>query len=278
MAEACVLCSLDGGIAEITLNRPERLNAYNFEMAQELVRLFDELGKDDSVRVIIVTGAGRAFCAGADMAGGTKTFERRPAEGEGKEEAEAVPPGARLREVQPWKIPKPIIAAINGAAVGVGLTMPLQWDLRIAAEDAKLAFAFVQRGVITELSSTYILPRLIGVARASDLLLTGRTLLGKEAAELGLVNEALPRDEVLPRAREIAHYIVERCAPASVALTKRFIWEHLQADDPLEVAVREARALARLGRLPDAAEGVTAFIEKRKPSWKLGPSDAAEID
>jgi enoyl-CoA hydratase/carnithine racemase len=244
------------------------------------MRIFRELDADDSVRAIVVTGAGRAFCAGAELGGGEQTFQGmlesdRHGDSGGDE---VLPANARVRNIQPWKMRKPIIAAINGPAVGIGLTLPLQWDMRIAAADAKLAFAFVQRGVVTELASTYILPRLVGIARASDLLLTGRIFLGEEAAQLGVVNEALAREQVLPRAHEIARYIVEKCAPASVALTKRLIWEHLGYDDPYRASEREARGLARLGRMPDAAEGVVSFLQKRKPEWKLGPGDAPDID
>ncbi len=283
-SEDVVLCTKQDGIAELTLNRPERLNAFTPQMGAELIRLFHELDQDDSVRVIVVTGAGRGFCAGADLGGGEKTFKGPAAEpsqkAQGREESqeEVLPPNARARNIRPWNIEKPIIAAINGPAIGVGLTLPLQWDMRIVAEDAKLAFAFVQRGVVTELASTFILPRLVGIARASDLLLTGRTFLGREAAELGVANEALPRDEVLPRAREIARYIVERCAPASVALTKRLIWEHLGYDDPYLASQREAKGLARLGRLPDATEGVVSFLEKRPAQWKLRARDAPPLD
>jgi enoyl-CoA hydratase/carnithine racemase len=278
-----VRCEVREGVAELTLNRPDRLNAFTPQMGAALVERFRELDRDDSVRVIIVTGAGRAFCAGADLGAGEATFQgaarsdREPGPGAADEE-EVLPKEARAREIRPWQIPKPIIAAINGPAVGVGLTLALQWDLRIVAEDAKLSFAFVQRGVMTELASTYILPRLIGIARASDLLLTGRVFLGREAAELGVANEALPRPEVLPRAREIARYIVERCAPASVALTKRLIWEHLGHIDPYTASTREARGLARLGRLPDAAEGVTAFLQKRPARWTLTARDAPNVD
>ena len=274
MTEDTVLCEVKASVAELTLNRPERLNAFTPQMGAELIGAFKRLDEDDSVRAIIVTGAGRAFCAGADLGGGGETFAGR----ESGDAEEVLPREARLRIIQPWKIRKPIIAAINGAAVGMGLTMPLQWDLRIAAKDAKLSFAFVQRGIVTELASTYILPRLVGIARASDLLLTGRIFLGEEAAQLGVVNEALERDQVLPRAREIARYIAEKCAPASVALTKRLIWEHLGFDDPVAASEREARALARLGRLPDAAEGVMSLVQKRSPEWKMKPSDAPAID
>ena len=275
MAETTVLCEVKDGVAELTLNRPERMNAFSPQMAVELIQAFRRLGEDDSVRVIVVTGAGRAFCAGADLGGGDQTFAGRETDGDADE---VLPRDARARNIQPWKLPKPVIAAINGHAIGVGLTLPLQFDIRIAAVDAKLSFAFVQRGIMPEMASTYILPRLIGIARASDLLLTGRIFLGEEAARLGVVNEALAGEQVLPRAREIARYIVEKCAPASVALTKRMIWEHLTADDPLAVSEREARGMARLGRLPDAAEGVLSFVQKRKPEWKLKPSEAPDAD
>jgi enoyl-CoA hydratase/carnithine racemase len=275
MAESTVLCEVEDGVAELTLNRPERMNAYTPQMGAELIQAFRRLGEDDAVRVIVVTGAGRAFCAGADLGRGDETFSGREADGDADEVS---PRDSRARNIQPWKLPKPVIAAINGHAIGVGLTLPLQWDIRIAARDAKLSFAFVQRGIMPELASTYILPRLIGIARASDLLLTGRIFLGEEAAQLGVVNEALERDQVLPRAREIARYIVEKCAPASVALTKRMIWEHLNADDPLAVSERETRGMARLGRMPDAAEGVLSFVQKRPPEWKLKPSDAPDVD
>ena len=275
MAETTVLCEVKDGVAELTLNRPERMNAYTPQMGAELIQAFRRLGEDDSVRVIVVTGAGRAFCAGADLGRGDETFAGREADGDADEVS---PRDSRARNIQPWKLPKPVIAAINGHAIGVGLTLPLQWDIRIAAKDAKLSSAFVQRGIMPELASTYILPRLVGIARASDLLLTGRIFLGEEAAELGVVNEALEREQVLPRAREIARYIVEKCAPASVALTKRMIWEHLNANDPLEVSERETRGMARLGRMPDAAEGVLSFVQKRRPEWKLKPSDMPDAD
>ncbi len=275
MEKTTVLCEEKDGVAELTLNRPERMNAFTPQMAAELIQAFRRLDEDDSVRVIVVTGAGRAFCAGADLGGGGETFAGRETGGDADE---VLPRDARARVIQPWKLRKPVIAAINGHAVGVGLTLPLQWDIRIAARDAKLSFAFVQRGIMPELASTYILPRLIGIARASDLLLTGRIFLGEEAAQLGVVNEAVDCEQVLPRAREIARYIVEKCAPASVALTKRFIWEHLNAHDPLAVSEREARGMARLGRMPDAAEGVSSFVQKRRPDWKLKPSDVPDVD
>ncbi len=257
------------GIATITLNRPERMNAWTAQMGGEINEHLVRCDEDDAVRVIVVTGAGKAFCAGADLERGGETFA-----GGGTDSA-----GARPRRViQPWEVRKPIIAAINGAAVGVGMTLPLQYDMRVAATDAKLGFLFVRRGVMTELSSTWILPKLVGIARAADLLLSGRIVLGAEAAQLGLVNEAVPTAEVLPRALEMARNIAENCAPVSVALTKRMIWEHLGGPPPLEVAKREAKALWALGKMADSREGVQSFLEKRKPRWSLSVSkDTPEI-
>lgn len=257
------------GIALITLDRPARMNAWTAQMGVELNAHLLRCDTDDAVRVVIVTGAGRAFCAGADLERGGETF------------AGGETPGERVggQTIAPWEVRKPIIAAINGAAVGVGITLPLQYDLRVAAVDAKLGFLFVRRGVVTELSSTWILPRLVGIARASDLLLSGRIVTGAEAAQLGLVNEAVPTERVLPRAFEIAKEIAENCAPVSVALTKRMIWEHLGGPPPAEVARREGKALFALGRMADAHEGVTSFLEKRKPVFTLSPTkDAPELE
>ncbi len=264
MSEDLVLCDIKDGVAELTLNRPERLNAWTWQMGAQLNELLAKCGSDDSVRVIIVTGAGRAFCAGADLQRGARTFS-----GEGRD---AQPERNRRERVNPWDIPKPIIAAINGPAVGVGMTTPLQYDLRIAAKDAKLGFVFVQRGVMPELASTWILPRLIGVARAADLLMSGRILLGEEAAEIGLVNEAVAKEEVLPRARAIATYIATKAAPVSVAVTKRMIWDHLRIGDPELAMKREGKAFYQLGRGADSKEGVMAFVEKRPARWSLRPS------
>ena len=262
------LFDLKDGVATITLNRPERMNAWTAQMGAEINGHLVRCDEDDEVRAVVVTGAGRAFCAGADLERGGETFAGGGAD-----------PTARPRRViQPWEVRKPIIAAINGAAVGVGMTLPLQYDMRVAARDAKLGFLFVRRGVMTELSSTWILPRLVGIARAADLLLSGRIVLGEEAAALGLVNEAVVTADVLPRAHEITRNIADNCAPVSVALTKRMIWEHLGGPPPLEVAKREAKALWALGRMADAREGVQSFLEKRKQRWSLSPTkDIPEV-
>jgi enoyl-CoA hydratase/carnithine racemase len=229
-------------------------------MGAELNEAFAELEADDAVRAIVVTGAGRDFCVGADLERGGDTFKRENLEDRG---APARP------AIRPWEMATPIIAAINGSAVGVGLTLPMQWDIRVAAADAKLGFVFTRRGVIPEASSTWIVPRLVGVARAMDLLLTGRLFTGEEAAAMGLVGRAVERERVLPVALEIAGDIAANTAPVSVALTKRLVYEGLAEPDRNAAAAREGRAFWWSGRQADAAEGIRAFLEKRPPEWKL---------
>jgi enoyl-CoA hydratase/carnithine racemase len=283
--ETTILTELKEGIAQITLNRPERMNAFTWRMGHELNDALVRFDADDEVRAIVVTGAGRAFCAGADLSRGGKTFDRggRP-ESSARDSEEAGDerdrrPVDEQRRILPWKVRKPIIAAINGAAVGVGLTIPLQYDMRIVASDAKLGFVFVGRGIMPELASTWILPRLIGTARASDLLLSGRILLGEEAAQLGLCNEAVPKEQVLSRALEIARHIAVHAAPVSVAITKQMIWENFGVSDPAQAMRREAAPFAWIGSQPDAREGVMAFIEKREPRWSMKPTvDMPKLD
>jgi enoyl-CoA hydratase/carnithine racemase len=273
-AESTLLTEVNAdGVAEITLNRPDRMNAFTWQMGRELNDALVRFDADDDVRAIIVTGAGKAFCAGADLGRGGKTFDRGgrtdAAEKSGERPRDTGPVEERIH---PWQVRKPIIGALNGAAVGVGLTIPLQYDMRIVATDAKLGFVFVNRGIMPELASTWILPRLIGAARASDLLMTGRIILGEEAAQLGLCNEAVPKDQVLSRAREIASHIAVHSAPVSVAITKRMIWENFGVDDPAIAMKREGSTFAWIGSQPDAREGVLSFIEKREPEWKMKPS------
>ena len=256
-----ILLERQGGVAVVTLNRPDRRNAYNPRMGVELHQAFEELEGDDSVRAIVVTGAGRDFCVGADLERGGGTFNRS----DQTLRAER----ADRPALRPWEMTTPIIAAINGSAVGVGLTLPMQWDIRIAAADAKLGFVFNRRGVIPEANSTWIVPRLVGVAHAMDVLLTGRVFTGEEAAAMGLVSRAVPRDQVLPVALEIAQDIAANTAPVSVALTKRLVYEGLAEPDRNAAQAREGRAFWWTGRQADAAEGVSAFLQRRPPEWKL---------
>ncbi|HXM58132.1 MAG TPA: enoyl-CoA hydratase-related protein [Candidatus Dormibacteraeota bacterium] len=250
-----------GAIGLVTLHRPERRNAYTGRMGVELHAAFAELEADDEIRAIVVTGAGRDFCVGADLERGGGTFNRI----ENFEDA-ARPPVETT--TPPWEMATPIIAAINGSAVGVGLTLPMQWDIRIAAADAKLGFVFNRRGIIPEANSTWIVPRLVGVSRAMELLLTGRLFTGAEAAEIGLVSRAVERDQVLPAALEIAEDIAANTAPLSVAVTKRLVYEGLTEPDREAAQGRENAAFWWMGKQADAAEGITAFLEKRPPRWR----------
>jgi enoyl-CoA hydratase/carnithine racemase len=261
-AYEAILVERQGGVGLITLNRPERRNAYTPRMGAELREAFAELEADDAVRAIVVTGAGSDFCVGADLERGGATFNRGDDREADRERAEQTP-------VRPWEMATPIVAAINGSAVGVGITLPMQWDIRIAAADARLGFVFNRRGVIPEANSLWIVPRLIGVSRAMELLLTGRLFTGAEAAEMGLVSRAVERDQVLPAAMEVARDIAANTAPLSVAVTKRLVYESLAEPDRGAAQARESRAFWWLGRQADSAEGVTAFLQKRAPEWKL---------
>jgi enoyl-CoA hydratase/carnithine racemase len=260
-----ILFAVEDGVATITFNRPKRLNAFHFALGAELESAYARCDADDAVRAVVLTGAGKAFCAGADMGGGDKTFD--DVEGSRR----AVDSGSKVRRLAAYQVRKPVIAAINGHAVGVGLTLAMQCDLRLVASDAKLAFAFVRRGIIPELGSHSILPRVIGFSRAADLLLSGRTIRGEEAAALGLASEALPAEAVVPRAREWARDVALNAAPASVAIAKRLLWEGV-TETPRETMAKEKPLLEWVGKQADAAEGVRSFLERRPPEWKLRAS------
>jgi enoyl-CoA hydratase/carnithine racemase len=270
MSYSEIVLEIADGVALVTLNRPERLNAYTSNMGRELYEAFAHCDRDDGVRAIVVTGAGRAFCAGADMARGSDSFDRN-------EPGRPVPPPDRPwakppRAIAPWHVRKPIIAAINGAAVGVGATLPLQWDIRLAAESAKIGFLFVRRGLVPEALSTWILPRLVGMARAAEWLLTGRMIGAREALEGGLVSRVVPDAELLPAARALAAEIAAQTAPVSVAMTKWLLWG-MQGETDIEHAEDlEARAFWWAGTQPDAREGVRAFLDKRPAKWSMRPS------
>jgi enoyl-CoA hydratase/carnithine racemase len=254
-----ILYDVRDGVALVTLNRPEKLNAMTALMGAEMGDAMAEADGDDAVRVVVMTGAGRAFCAGADLGSG-KGF----AAGWGDVDRE-------YRRMMPMEVRKPVIAAINGPAVGAGLTWPLQADIRYVAADAKLAFAFVRRGVLPELASHVILPRLAGLSRASELLLSGRTFLGEDAVEYGVATRALPKDEVLPAALELARDIATNAAPLPVAIAKHLIWEGVGID-LAEWRRKEGRLFALTTKHPDAREGTLAFMEKRAPKWTGSPA------
>jgi enoyl-CoA hydratase/carnithine racemase len=255
-------------VATITLNRPDRMNAYTWRMGRELQHAFVNLDADDAVRAIVVTGAGKAFCAGADLETGEDTFRGRSFENREQIEKDLAVP-----DVRPWELSTPIIAAINGAAVGVGITLPMQWDIRFGADDAKLGFVFVRRGVVPEANSNWILPRLVGMSRAAELLLTGRIFTGAEAAEMGLMSKALPRGEVLKHAQAVAAEIATKTAPAAVAATKRMLYRFLQETDRKSAHELEDEVFTWAGASADTAEGIKAFLEKRDPEWTMSKTD-----
>jgi len=267
-----ILLEASDGVATITLNRPERLNAYTPTMGRELHEAFAACDADDAVRAIVVTGAGRGFCAGADLARGGGSFDRTAEAEYERGGAPADQPWQKPRRaVAAWDVRKPIIAAINGAAVGVGATLPLQWDIRLAAESARIGFVFVRRGVVPEALSTWILPRLIGMARAAELLLTGRILSAREALDWGLVSRVVPDAELVTTARALGSEIARETAPVSVAITKRMLWYMQTELDLVQADDLDARAFWWSGTQPDAREGVRAFLERREPRWSMRP-------
>jgi enoyl-CoA hydratase/carnithine racemase len=255
-----ILVSLADGVALVTLNRPEQLNAFTPRMGRELGHAFTWLEGTDEVRAIVVTGAGRGFCAGAALDDEGSTFRG------GSITDDFGPP---LSDMAPWEMTTPVLAAINGPAVGLGLTYPLQWDIRLVAEDAKLGFSFTRRGLIPEANSLWLLSRAIGSSRALELLLTGRTFSGAEAAELGLVSQALPAPKVLDATLDVARSIARDAAPASVAAVKRLFYQQLASPDRAGARATERAAFMWFASQPDAREGITSFLERRPPAWGM---------
>jgi enoyl-CoA hydratase/carnithine racemase len=258
MAHKQILTDLSEGILTITLNRPERLNAWTATMADELIEAFDRADADDEVRAVIVTGAGRGFCAGADLAGGGETFDYRARTG-----SEAVPRdnGGQVT-LRIFESTKPVIAAINGPAVGIGATMTLPMDIRLAAEDARMGFVFVRRGIVPEACSSWFLPRIVGIGRAMEWAATGRVFSAQEGLDGGLLRSLHPAAELLDAARAIAREIAENTAPVSVALARRMMWSMLGAEHPMIAHRADSRGMFHRGQSADATEGITAFLEK----------------
>jgi enoyl-CoA hydratase/carnithine racemase len=248
---------VDDGVATITLDRPDVRNAWNAEMGTGLARAFTRCDEDDGIRAVVLTGAPPAFCAGADMSRGEGTFAKQD---EGSFSAAATP-------VPAWRVRKPVIAAVNGHAIGVGLTLTLQCDIRIFATDATYGMVQVRRGVMGDGYSHWILPRIVGMSAAADLLLSGRTIDGREARDLGLCSRVLPNEDVLPAALEFAHDIADNAAPVPVALSKGLLWETWDLTAH-QVEARETTAHHQLMGADDAREGVMAFLQGRPPQWR----------
>jgi enoyl-CoA hydratase/carnithine racemase len=262
-------------VLTITLDRPDRLNAFTIRMHQELIDAFDRADADDDVRVVVVTGRGRGFCAGADLGGGSA--DQQPAErgdqaaGDGEERSafdrDDDPATFRdeggLVSLRIFECKKPVIAAINGPAVGVGITMTLPMDVRLASEAAKFGFVFARRGIVPEACSSYFLPRVVGISRAMEWVATGRVFLAEEALAAGLVRSVHPPDELLPAAYALAREIADNTSSISVALSRQMLWRMLGASHPMEAHKVDSKGVLFTGASPDAREGVLAFLQKR---------------
>jgi enoyl-CoA hydratase/carnithine racemase len=266
-----ILYDVDGPVATITLNRPDRLNAFTITMQREMNAAFDLADGDDAVRAVIVTGAGRGFCAGADLGVGGESFD---ADSTGvKASAHDYPRDfGGLLTLRIFESTKPVIAAINGPAVGIGVTMTLPMDIRLVADNAKLGFVFAGRGIVPEAASSWFLPRIVGINQALEWAMTARVFTAAEAEAGGLVRSVHAPDELLPAARSLAEEIATNAAPVSVALTRQMMWKMLGADHPMEAHKVDSRGVYSTGRSPDAFEGVTAFLQKRAPDWGMKPS------
>jgi enoyl-CoA hydratase/carnithine racemase len=257
-------------VLTLTLQRPDKLNAFTARMLSELLDALDRADADDDVRAIIVTGSGRAFCAGADLSSGSGTFDQRAgAQAVGIEQRRDG--GGRLT-LRIYDCKKPVIAAINGPAVGVGVTMTLPMDVRLASTDARFGFVFARRGICLEAASSWFLPRVVGVSKALEWGFSGRVFPASEALEAGLVRSLHAPNELLPAARELAREIADNTSAISVALTRQLVWKMLGADHPMEAHKLDSRAITALGQSADAHEGVGAFLAKRKAEFKQRPS------
>ena len=265
------------GVLTITLNRPERLNAWTATMGRELIEAFDQADADDEVRAIIMTGAGRGYCAGADLAAGGETFDYRARAAEAS--LMSATGGAVPRDnggqftLRVFSSTKPVIGAINGPAVGVGATMTLPMDVRLAADDARMGFVFARRGIVPEACSSWFLPRVVGISRAMEWVSTGRVFSAQEGLDAGLFRSLHSGDELLPAARALAREIADNAAPVSVALARQMMWRMLGAEHPMLAHRVDSRGMLARGQSADATEGITAFLEKRPASFPDRVSD-----
>jgi enoyl-CoA hydratase/carnithine racemase len=274
MAYQTITYELADEILTMTLNRPDKLNAFNTTMMNELIDAFDRADRDDDVRAVIVTGAGRGFCAGADLSTGAETFDRaarpdRPqvpvgADGQPDLSHDAARDGGGRVTLRIFSCLKPVIAAINGPAVGIGATMLLPMDVRLASEEARIGFVFVRRGITPEACSSWFLPRIVGISQALEWTLSGRVFAASEALAGRLVSGVYPAAELLPAARRLAREFIDNTSSVSVALTRQMMWRMLGADQPMEAHKVDSRGIFTRGKSADVREGVTAFLEKRK--------------
>ena len=280
-----LLYDIEDNILTITLNRPDKLNAFNFQMQNDLIKAFDEADKDDNVKAIIVTGAGRGFCAGADLSAGARTFDfesrddRSDKQGAVLENGEidwsnpSIRDGGGLVTLRIFDCLKPVISACNGPAVGVGITMQLAMDIRLASEEARYGFVFARRGLVPEACSSWFLPKIVGISQALEWVYSGKVFPAEEALKGGLVRSIHKADDLLNDAKEIALEITTNCAPVSVALSRQMLWKMAGADHPMEAHKIDSRGIFARGRMQDAKEGVTSFLEKREANFSDGIED-----
>ncbi|MGE0828233.1 MAG: crotonase/enoyl-CoA hydratase family protein [Hyphomonadaceae bacterium] len=277
MAYTEILYDVKDGVATITLNRPEKMNAMNWKQVHDMVDALDRVDADDDVRVVVITGAGRAFCAGADLSAGAAAFDydakaagaNSPVRPDGSidYDHESVRDGGGVLTLRLFECKKPIIAAVNGAAVGAGATMQLAMDFRLASENAKFGFVFARRGIVPESASAWFLPRIVGIAQALEWCCTGRIFPASEALAGGLVRSVHAPEDLLPAAYALAREIADNTAPVSIALTRQMLWRGLGWDHPMEAHRIDSWAVYARGRTADAKEGVTSFLEKRTPQY-----------
>jgi enoyl-CoA hydratase/carnithine racemase len=260
-----ILYDIDGDVLIITLDRPERMNAFTYRMRDELLDALDRADADDAIRSVIITGAGRAFCAGADLSSGTVIFAADDPSVEWRD-------GGGMVTIRMFNLKKPIVCAINGAGVGIGATLCLAADVRIASATAKFGFVFTRRGVVLESCSSWFLPRLVGVSQALRWSLPGKLFSAEEALRGGLVSEVVQPEAVLSRAKEICSEMTSGTSAVSVALVRQMLWHGLGADHPMQVHRMESALFGALGSAPDAVEGVNSFLEKREPNFTMRPS------
>ncbi len=260
-SEPQIATELAERVLTVTLNRPERLNAWTGQMGGELMAAFDRADEDDEVRVVIVTGAGRGFCAGADLESGGETFDYKARVGVDGDSTPRDNGGQFTLRV--FQSKKPVIAAINGPAVGVGATMTLPMDVRLASEDARMGFVFARRGIIPEACSSWFLPRVVGISRAMEWVATGRVFSAQEGLEAGLLRSLHPAGELLEAANALAREIADNTAPVSVALARQLMWRMLGAEHPMLAHRADSRGMYARGQSADAVEGITSFLEKR---------------
>lgn len=270
-SEPQITTDLADSILTITLDRPDRLNAWTGQMGSELMEAFDRSDADDEVRVVIVTGAGRGFCAGADLASGGETFDYKARLDESPDAAPRDNGGQFTLRV--FQSKKPVIGAINGPAVGVGATMTLPMDVRLASEEARMGFVFARRGIIPEACSSWFLPRVVGISRAMEWVATGRVFSAQEGLEAGLLRSLHPAGELLEAANALAREIADNTAPVSVALARQLMWRMLGADHPMVAHRADSRGMFVRGQSADAVEGITSFLEKRPASYPDKVSD-----